>query len=102
MELLKESEHFEYKTLERPVQLDHNEVVGAVIFIDYEFNVSNDLPLIEKDDFDHSQFFQYINSDLQSPLDKIKALNLFDGGSATVKEGFQIKSEAQKKRFETN
>ena len=44
-----------------------------------------------------SNFFQFIDSDLQSPLDNIKNLNLFDGGSATVKHGFQIKTEDQKK-----
>ena len=84
--------------LHHPVPVQHalGEVVGSVIFLDYELNDFNDIPFVEKDDFDHSDFFQFIDSDLQSPLDNIKNLNLFDGGSATVKQGFQIKTEDQK------
>ena len=50
------SEYFEYKTLERPIQLRQGEVLGAVIFINNEQSQQNDVPFIEKDDFDPANF----------------------------------------------
>ena len=42
-------------------------------------------------EFNSSTYFEYINSDIPSPLqihNSIKALNLFQGGTATNKAGF--------------
>ena len=56
------SQFFEFKTQDRNVQLDQNEVVGAVIYLDYQFNSMNDPPLIETEDLDTSKIFEYIDS----------------------------------------
>ena len=93
------AQYFEYKTLDRHVQLDENEVVGAVIFLDYHFDNTSNPPLIETEDLDTSKIFEYIDSNLQNPLDNIRALNLFEGGSATTRHGFQIKSEQMKRDY---
>ena len=91
------SQFFEYKTLNTPIQLDKDETVGSVIFLDYEMSNLKDLPLIEKNEIDFSHFFQFVNENIKSPLDTVKNINLYDGGSATVKQGFQVKNEDQKR-----
>ena len=105
------SEFFEYKTLERPIQLDQNEIVGTVLFLDYELNMVKELPFENNDNGDFDKYFEYLDSSLPNPLETIQNsnlfeggtasaiqnINLFDGGQASVKEGFQIKTEADKK-----
>ena len=51
------SEYLEYITLDKPIQLNKDEVIGSVRFLDYEMNGKKDPVLVEKDDFDPSQFF---------------------------------------------
>ena len=60
-------------------------MVGTAIFLDYQSNTMSDPPLIETEDLDTTKIFEYIDSDLQNPLDSIQALNLFEGGSATTR-----------------
>ena len=61
------TQYFAYKTLDRHVQLDENEVIGAAIFLDYHFDNTSNPPLIETEDLDTSKIFEYIDSNLQNP-----------------------------------
>merc|ERR1712082_597612 len=92
-------QYFEFKTLDRPVQSTQSEIVGGILFLDNEKKGFDEKIFEETIDFDSTQFFEYINSDLPSPIEnpKIQAINLYDGGKATVRQGFQIKTEDQKK-----
>ena len=97
-------QYFEYKTLDRPIQLEQGEIVGGVLFLDNEKKGLNEQIFEETIDFDSAQFFEYINLNLPSPIEnsKIQAINLYDGGKATVRQGFQIKTEDQKRDKKTH
>ena len=77
----------------------------------YELNIVKELPFENNDNGDFDKYFEYLDSSLPNPLETIQNsnlfeggtasaiqnINLFDGGQASVKEGFQIKTEADKK-----
>ena len=70
--------------MSRPIQLDSDEVVCGAIYMDYDEDIVQDMKAPEKlEDVDSSFYFEFLNSDLPSPLDfnsKVQALNLFADG----------------------
>ena len=87
------------------IQSSKNSIINENLLKEYveKFN-KNDNEFFSKhvtdlEEFDSSSYFEYINSDIPSPLqihDSIKALNLFQGGTATNKAGFIIITEEEK------